>query len=66
VVNFSHNEHSDTAVNVVLAQDNYQKNDVHSEPKIKEESPHYFHAQDEAVNSTQSHSDQVSEWNTNS
>ncbi|MFI3216971.1 MAG: Rne/Rng family ribonuclease [Methylococcales bacterium] len=65
-VNFSHNEHSDTAVNVVLAQDNYQKNDVHSEPKIKEESPHYFHAQDEVVNSTQSHSDQAPEWNTNS
>ena len=65
-VNFSHNEHSDTAVNVVLAQDNYQKNDVHSEPKIKEESPHYFHAQDEAVKSTQSHSDQAPEWNTNS
>ncbi|MEI8235748.1 MAG: Rne/Rng family ribonuclease [Methylococcaceae bacterium] len=66
VVNFSHNEHSDTAVNVVLAQDNYQNNDVHSEPKIKEASPHYFHAQDEVVNSTQSHSDQASEWNTNS
>ncbi len=66
VVHFSHNEHSDTAVNVVLVHDNYQKNDVHSESSIKEESQPYFHAQDESVNSTQSHSDQGSEWNTNS
>jgi len=66
VVNFSHNEHSDTAVNVVLAHDNYQKNDMHCEPKIKEESQHYFHAQDESMNSTQNHSDQGSELNSNS
>ncbi len=66
VVNFSHNEHSDTAVNVVLVHDNYQKNDMHCEPKIKEESPHYFHAQDESMNSTQNHSDQGSELNSNS
>ena len=66
VVNFSHNEHSDTAVNVVLAHENYQKNDVHSEPKIKDESQHYFHAQDESMNSTQNHSDQGSELNSNS
>ena len=66
VVNFNQNEPSDTTVNVILTQDSYQKNETHTDTKIKDEQPHYFHAVDQSTHSVQSHSNQSVELNANS
>lgn len=66
VVSFNQNESSDAAANVILKQDNYQKNEAHTDAKINNDSPHYFHAVDQSTHSVQSHPNQSGELNANS